>query len=110
MSATNTLELRFFESVHPKDQSTTGPSSKSLANSKVSSDTSRLVDDAAKDVTSTLPGPATRIVEAQKRWNSSRSNVWRVFVTFLSFIVMGANDAAYGVQFCFFNLFWFGLY
>lgn len=31
------------------------------------------------------------------KWNHPRINMWRFFVTLLSFIIMGANDASYGV-------------
>ncbi|KAI8635524.1 putative MFS transporter [Xylariaceae sp. FL1651] len=43
----------------------------------------------------TLPLPATAS-EVKQRWNHPRSNVPRVGACFYSFIVMGANDAAYG--------------
>jgi hypothetical protein len=33
-----------------------------------------------------------------ERWNQSRSNVLKTLATFWSFLVMGANDAAYGVS------------
>lgn len=32
-----------------------------------------------------------------QRWNNPRSNIARTFTTFLSFAIMGATDAAYGV-------------
>ncbi|KAA8650184.1 putative MFS transporter [Aspergillus tanneri] len=38
---------------------------------------------------------STNAVEEEK-WNHPRSNVFKVLATFLSFLVMGANDAAYG--------------
>lgn len=41
--------------------------------------------------------PATAVPAAQK-WNSSRLNVYKVLITFFSFIILGANDAAYGVS------------
>jgi hypothetical protein len=47
-------------------------------------------------VQSALPSPTTA-TEALPRWNHPRSNMFRVFATFWSFLVMGANDAAYGV-------------
>ena len=37
------------------------------------------------------------VVHPQQQWNRPRINMWRVFATFVSFILMGANDAAYGV-------------
>jgi hypothetical protein len=35
---------------------------------------------------------------ALEKWNQPRINVYRSFSTFWSFLVMGANDAAYGVS------------
>jgi len=32
-----------------------------------------------------------------EKWNEPRINFWRVLATFYSFIVVGANDGAYGV-------------
>lgn len=40
--------------------------------------------------------PATAI-SALERWNYPRHNIARLVATFWSFIVSGANDAAYGV-------------
>jgi hypothetical protein len=37
-------------------------------------------------------------VTAVQQWNKPRLNMWRVFATFGSFALMGANDAAYGVS------------
>ncbi|KZF19392.1 MFS transporter [Xylona heveae TC161] len=42
------------------------------------------------------PEPPTNFVRARQRWNHPKSNISRVFSTFWSFVVMGANDAAYG--------------
>ena len=33
-----------------------------------------------------------------ERWNEPPVNLWRVLATFYSFIVVGANDGAYGVS------------
>jgi hypothetical protein len=33
-----------------------------------------------------------------ERWNYPRSNVYKTFATFWAFLVMGANDSAYGVR------------
>lgn len=38
---------------------------------------------------------------ALEKWNQPRINIYRSFSTFWSFLVMGANDAAYGVSVCF---------
>ncbi|KPI40594.1 Bypass of stop codon protein 6 [Cyphellophora attinorum] len=40
--------------------------------------------------------PPEHAVSVSQRWNGSRSNVFKTMSTFLGFIVMGANDAAYG--------------
>lgn len=44
-----------------------------------------------------LPAPATA-AEPLQSWNSPRSNIPRVGSCFFSFVVMGSNDAAYGVS------------
>lgn len=44
-----------------------------------------------------LPPPSTAVSQLQK-WNFPRINMWRVFATFYSFIILGLNDAAYGVS------------
>lgn len=33
-----------------------------------------------------------------EKWNEPRTNVWRILATFYSFIIVGANDGAYGVR------------
>ena len=33
----------------------------------------------------------------EERWNNPSINMWRVFATFISFMVAGAIDGAYGV-------------
>ena len=43
-----------------------------------------------------LPSPTTA-TEVVSKWNHPRINVYRTFSTFFSFLIMGANDAAYGV-------------
>lgn len=35
---------------------------------------------------------------ALEKWNAPRINIYRSFATWWSFLVMGANDAAYGVS------------
>lgn len=37
-------------------------------------------------------------VSALEKWNHPRSNIYKTLTTFWSFLVMGANDAAYGVR------------
>lgn len=41
------------------------------------------------------PPPQTAVTSRQQ-WNQPRVNVYRVLATFVSFVIMGANDAAYG--------------
>lgn len=48
---------------------------------------------------SSPPAPAPASVERLQRWNYPKSNVPKIGACFWSFIVMGANDAAYGVSF-----------
>lgn len=45
-----------------------------------------------------LPSPTTAAAERLERWNTPRLNLWRTLAAFWSFIVMGSNDAAYGVN------------
>ena len=40
---------------------------------------------------------------ALEKWNEPRINAYRSFATFWSMLVMGANDAAYGVSDCLFE-------
>jgi len=48
-----------------------------------------------------VPGPGLgTVAEVKERWNYPRTNIPRVSACFYSFIVMGANDAAYGVSYC----------
>lgn len=42
-----------------------------------------------------LPPPSTSTPQLQK-WHTPTINMWRCFATFYSFIILGANDAAYG--------------
>ena len=47
------------------------------------------------DPVESLPSPTTQAAEKLERWNQSRTNVYRTFAAFWSFVVMGSNDAAY---------------
>ena len=58
-------------------------------------DTMSPKDSQADDVASTEPTGAFSVME---RWNNPRINAYRTFATFFSFLVMGSNDAAYGVS------------
>ena len=40
--------------------------------------------------------PPAEAVSVSQRWNQSKTNMYKTFSTFLGFLVMGANDAAYG--------------
>ena len=48
------------------------------------------------DPVENLPSPTTQAAEKLERWNQSRTNLYRTFAAFWSFVVMGSNDAAYG--------------
>lgn len=43
--------------------------------------------------------PPSTAVHALQKWNYPRSNMWRVFACFWSFLVVGMNDGSYGVCF-----------
>jgi hypothetical protein len=43
-----------------------------------------------------LPSPTTHAAAKLERWNHPRSNLFKTMAAFWSFVVMGANDAAYG--------------
>lgn len=42
--------------------------------------------------------PSQDAVEQLQKWNYPRSNMWRVFATFWSFLIVGMNDGSYGVS------------
>lgn len=44
-----------------------------------------------------LPTPTTAVAEKRDRWNSPRVNLYRTSAAFFAFLLMGMNDAAYGV-------------
>jgi hypothetical protein len=45
--------------------------------------------------------PPEHAVSALPAWNQNKANVFKTFSTFVAFIIMGANDAAYGVSLTF---------
>lgn len=45
------------------------------------------------------PGPERGVAHAREKWNEPVVNAPRTFATFWSFVIMGANDAGYGVSF-----------
>src|SRR3954471_17776294 len=49
----------------------------------------------AEEVAGALPTPSTAAAVLQK-WNNPRINMFRVFATFYSFVILGLNDGAYG--------------
>lgn len=42
--------------------------------------------------------PPTVVALALEKWNDPTENISRLFSTYWSFVIMGANDAAYGVS------------
>jgi hypothetical protein len=44
------------------------------------------------------PPTGVEVAHSLEKWNAPAHNIPRTFATFLSFVVMGANDAAYGVR------------
>lgn len=54
-------------------------------------------DDQPYDLAETLPDPSTA-VGVVEHWNRPRINILRTLATCLGFMIMGANDAAYGVS------------
>ena len=44
-----------------------------------------------------LPQPSTT-VSIVERWNNPKANIYRTAATLFAFVIMGANDAAYGVR------------
>jgi hypothetical protein len=52
---------------------------------------------AGDDPAESLPSPTTSSEKLQ-RWNHPRTNLFRTLAAFWGFVVMGMNDAAYGVR------------
>ncbi|GIC94870.1 putative MFS transporter [Aspergillus udagawae] len=42
--------------------------------------------------------PPGNVFPAMERWNHPKSNIYKIAATFWAFLVMGANDAAYGLE------------
>lgn len=42
--------------------------------------------------------PPQHAVSALPAWNQNKSNIFKTLSTFVAFVTMGANDAAYGVS------------
>ncbi|KAH6648155.1 major facilitator superfamily domain-containing protein [Truncatella angustata] len=90
-SSTSVVEMEPIR-LAPSTKSTRGPSTSvpgDLTQQHISS--SGVLGDNAED----LPAPSTA-TDVVQRWNYPRSNVPKVAACFWSFVVMGANDAAYG--------------
>ena len=45
-----------------------------------------------------LPPPATTVVTPPQTWKHPRINFWRFIASNYSFVILGVNDAAYGVS------------
>lgn len=45
-----------------------------------------------------LPPPATTAVSPPQTWKYPRANFWRFVASNYSFVILGVNDAAYGVS------------
>lgn len=60
------------------------------------SSSSQQHEDARRSEEQPLPAPTTA-TETPERWNYPRKNIGRIGATFWAFLVMGANDSAYGV-------------
>lgn len=50
-----------------------------------------------RDVPSSNLQTTSPSVPIEETWNHPRSNISKTFATFWSFLIMGANDSAYGV-------------
>lgn len=62
-------------------------------------DAGRLLSESSRkdvDPVETLPHPST-VVSVVERWNHPKVNIFRTCAVLFAFMIMGANDAAYGV-------------
>jgi hypothetical protein len=96
MSATQTQVI--FESQPSASSQTTAKAPfqthEAINLGRIPSTSSRLDDE--QDVRNELPPPSTA-VDALERWNSPPRNKWALFSTYLSFLILGLNDASPGV-------------
>ncbi len=44
--------------------------------------------------------PPQHAISALPAWNQNKANIFKTLSTFVAFVIMGANDAAYGVSTC----------
>lgn len=51
-----------------------------------------------EDRNESLPSPTTASEEVIEKWDSSNMNMARTFSAFWGFVIMGMNDATYGVR------------
>lgn len=80
--------------------STTLPETEPPSLSSSTSTTRRVsFDDEKQDAGAGVDDRSPAGEKDKERWNFPRTNVRRVGACFYSFIIMGANDAAYGVSF-----------
>mgnify|MGYP005989727971 CR=1 len=87
MSSTQTIELEPIQIPAPtinKQQQPSAPLSRQRS------------DDALVDECQTPSSENNFVAQPLQRWNESPSTIFRLFSTFFTFFVMGANDAAYG--------------
>ncbi|XDG05949.1 hypothetical protein ABKA04_005564 [Annulohypoxylon sp. FPYF3050] len=95
-SSTSVIELEpvYMSSAFPGQDAKGDPSIPAGLSRQASSRHSRVIFD---QDTSSLP-PPNLVTETVQRWNYPRKNIPRIMSCFWSFVVMGANDAAYGIQ------------
>lgn len=55
-------------------------------------------DETGQTFDSSEEPPTGAVVHALEKWNAPARNIPRTLATFWSFVIMGANDAAYGVR------------
>lgn len=69
-----------------------------LSSSLALADLTASPNESPQCLTSAAPQDQLRSFPAreQQKWNRPRSNIYRMGAVFLSFVVMGANDASYG--------------
>ncbi|KAJ3480678.1 hypothetical protein NLG97_g8013 [Lecanicillium saksenae] len=89
-TSTCLVELQPLQVPAPTKQA--GPAPENVTRSELfSGDGQRLVDECA-----TPDDAPSRAVPALQQWNNPRGNIFRLSACFWCFLVMGANDAAYG--------------
>lgn len=95
-SSTAVIELEPVHLVHHGVSEPAKQSSSPVARSLRRNDTDDSQD--ANDRNESLPSPTTASQEIVERWNYSKMNIARTFAAFWGFVVMGMNDATYGVS------------